>query len=405
MPGLLGMDEDMQMALLASLLGAASASGVRPGTALARGGLLGMNVYQNRKADRAAGQRQAQEDEFRQWQMDEARRKASDEQARREAMAQAFQGAMIPGQPAQPPVEFGGGEGTRPGMPAIPPSFDPQKFAMGLSSVDPMGAAQMLMPKAQESPYGKIDPKDYTPESLREFARTRDPSVLRTPQKAPEVPLGKVSPSDFTPASVAKFMAGGGTDYSVLQPIDKTPRTTVNIDNAPKLPPNYRWKDGLVGQQVEPIPGGPADTTKEDASRVATAEGRAQIVQTAVTDAKRLVGLNTSGFVGKPLSQIPGTDAADLRRKIDTIKANIGFQELQTMREQSKTGGALGQVAIQELEMLQSVLGSLSQDQSPQELLKSLQQIERRYKNARMIVDKINKRQSADKPDPLGIRR
>ncbi len=68
--------------------------------------------------------------------------------------------------PGQPPVEFGGGEGTATGDAC---DFDPQKFAMGLGNVDPMAAAQMLAPKAQESPYAKINPKDYTLESLRIF--------------------------------------------------------------------------------------------------------------------------------------------------------------------------------------------------------------------------------------------
>jgi len=57
---------------------------------------------------------------------------------------------MIPGQQAQPPVEFGGGEGTRPGMPAQAPGFDYGKFAQMIGPSDPgmaMQALEKLKPK------------------------------------------------------------------------------------------------------------------------------------------------------------------------------------------------------------------------------------------------------------------
>jgi hypothetical protein len=64
----------------------------------------------------------------------------------------------------------------------------------------------------------------------------------------------------------------------------------------------------------------------------------------------------------------PSTDSGRLAQVLKTIKANIGFDELQQMRENSPTGGALGQVAVQEIDFLQSVLGSLEQAQRPEDL-------------------------------------
>lgn len=87
------------------------------------------------------------------------------------------------------------------------------------------------------------------------------------------------------------------------------------------------------------------------------------------------VGLMTAG-PGAALSAIPGTDARDFRADLDTLKANIAFGELSAMREASKTGGALGSVAIRELELLESALGALDQGQSPENLAKNLKQIE-----------------------------
>src|SRR5574343_908464 len=158
MPGLFGaMDEDVKLGLLTAALAAMSARGVRPGTALAQGGLLGINAMQNARAGRAAAERQAREDEFRQMQMDEYRRKLAEQTRKQQGYASALRGAINPGAPA---VEFGGGEGTRP---AVPASFDPQKFALALGDVDPLEAAKMLTPKAEKSPWSEINPKDYTP--------------------------------------------------------------------------------------------------------------------------------------------------------------------------------------------------------------------------------------------------
>lgn len=163
MPGLFGaIDDDVKLGLLTAALAAMSARGVKPGTALAQGGLLGLGAMQNAKAGRADAERQKREDDFRQMQMDEYRRKLEEAQTQKQALSQAFQGAMIPGQQAQPPVEFGGGEGTRPGMPAQAPGFDYGKFAQMIGPHDPSMAMQAL---------GKLAPKEKELKETRTLMR------------------------------------------------------------------------------------------------------------------------------------------------------------------------------------------------------------------------------------------
>jgi len=72
------------------------------------------------------------------------------------------------------------------------------------------------------------------------------------------------------------------------------------------------------------------------------------------------VGPNTTGWGGL-LSTLPGTEARALSTDLDTIKANVGFEELQAMRDASPTGGALGQVSEHENRLLQAIRGSLDQ--------------------------------------------
>ncbi len=118
--------------------------------------------------------------------------------------------------------------------------------------------------------------------------------------------------------------------------------------------------------------------------------GAADRVINEVKDAKKLVSGFTAG-AGSYLSAIPLTDAKDLSKRLNTIKANLGFDRLQQMRDASPTGGALGQVAVQELIALQSTIASLDQDQSPTQLKEALDKIEFHYSNWRDTVRKSGK--------------
>ena len=76
--------------------------------------------------------------------------------------------------------------------------------------------------------------------------------------------------------------------------------------------------------------------------------------------------------VGGVLQYIPGTDEKTIQGKLQMLLANIGFDEIKKMREESKSGGALGQVTEKELAFLQAVLGRLSQFDDPQVLRDNL---------------------------------
>jgi hypothetical protein len=79
---------------------------------------------------------------------------------------------------------------------------------------------------------------------------------------------------------------------------------------------------------------------------------------------------------------------------LETIKANIGFDKLQAMREASPTGGALGAISDMENKLLQAVQGALDQMDDPAALSASLENIQ-----GMMRQLKVEKRQAfeADK--------
>jgi hypothetical protein len=107
-------------------------------------------------------------------------------------------------------------------------------------------------------------------------------------------------------------------------------------------------------------------------SRVASSTDSSNRVISKIEQVESRVGSNTAGLGGVLLSKLPATEARDVQRDLQTIKANMGFDELQEMRENSPTGGALGPVAVQEIEFLQSVVASLDQDQSVEQFRRNL---------------------------------
>lgn len=151
-----------------------------------------------------------------------------------------------------------------------------------------------------------------------------------------------------------------------------------------KPPVGYRYTpDG----NLEPIPGGPKDMTAKNKAISETAEMKAKLVTQKVDEALKETGFFSTGLTGEVLGMIPGTGAYDLDATLDTIKANLGFNELQAMRQASPTGGALGQVAVRELEMLQATIASLKKGQSQAKLRSGLNQVKTHYGNWKKAVD------------------
>lgn len=144
-----------------------------------------------------------------------------------------------------------------------------------------------------------------------------------------------------------------------------------------------RGELGLAQQQF---------AARQDADRVSGADGlyaarneiasRADRTKLILSTIDKAIKQSDSGILGTGIagntgynaiaSGVPGSRSKNLKSTIDTIQANIGFEELQRMRDNSPTGGALGQVTEKEIAFLQSVLGSLDLGQSEKQLDQNL---------------------------------
>lgn len=104
---------------------------------------------------------------------------------------------------------------------------------------------------------------------------------------------------------------------------------------------------------------------------------QSELVTKTINDAIKEITPFSTGY-GSVLSALPNTQARKLNNYLQTIKSNVGLDKLQTMRDNSPTGGALGPVSDFENKLLQATNGALDPMQSDQ-LLSNLAQIRDLY--------------------------
>ena len=162
--------------------------------------------------------------------------------------------------------------------------------------------------------------------------------------------------------------------------------TKITLKNEGTIPQGYRAVRDENGNLVsyEAVPGGPEDTSAHDAAKQEQTETATNIVLDEIGIAKELIAGESltspaTGLTGKIASKIDSTRAGALKNRLETIKANIGFDKLQRMREASPTGGALGAVSEFENRLLQSVFGSLEQAQNAEDIIYNLERLEAIY--------------------------
>lgn len=142
--------------------------------------------------------------------------------------------------------------------------------------------------------------------------------------------------------------------------------------NLPPPPAGYRYNQDFTA--IEPVPGSP------QAQAVTERRGAQVTAANVVTrDIDRILErLNTAVLpvtgMGAPTmaALVAGSPAADVAELRKTIEGNISFSKLNELRQQSPTGGALGNVTDKDLELLKTTLGSLNQNQSPRQFRENL---------------------------------
>lgn len=193
-------------------------------------------------------------------------------------------------------------------------------------------------------------------------------------------------PYQISPKGEIKQIGGNGTTVKIDMGTGSPDLGKLSTDYGYLTNPDGSIKrDSETGLAIAaPVPGSPAavdaaNAEKKSEMRNRQAAATANIVLEDIDKAIEQTSGWSAGAGGALTGMVPGTPARDLEGSLNTIKANIGFDRLQQMRESSPTGGALGAIAVPELIMLQAVLGSITTDQSPKQLKANLQRLKEVY--------------------------
>jgi hypothetical protein len=175
---------------------------------------------------------------------------------------------------------------------------------------------------------------------------------------------------------------------------------TDTVTESPNRPQYMADEDGIVYRVPSSGPAAPipvagggnltAPTSAADERRQERREERAAAAERAAADAvnKANVALDTidlamdstnwtTAGVAGVFDWVPGSPPKRLAGYLNTIRANVAFNELQQMRRNSPTGGALGNVSDADMRLLQSTLATLDQQASPEDLQRALATIKR----------------------------
>lgn len=169
--------------------------------------------------------------------------------------------------------------------------------------------------------------------------------------------------------------------------------TGIDYGTPPKDMAWKRTEDGSIAVDASgapiaiPIAGSPLDAENKAATEKAAQRGSqkdvvSSFVNQSIDDSLNLIKEGSqnwttpvTGFTGMAAGYVPGSTAYNLKETLNTVKANLGFEKLQQMREASPTGGALGQVSDFENKLLQSTFGSLEQAQGNEQLVRNLYRV------------------------------
>ena len=149
-----------------------------------------------------------------------------------------------------------------------------------------------------------------------------------------------------------------------------------------KAPPGYVWgpADDRGVPTLIAAKGGPADlklagALNADTQALSGSNASMDRLAIAANEALNAPGLAGAYGLRGAIPNIPGSDAANATALLNTLKSQVGFGVLQDMRNNSKTGGALGAVSDKENTMLQANLAALEKAQSVEQARESLKKI------------------------------
>lgn len=185
-----------------------------------------------------------------------------------------------------------------------------------------------------------------------------------------------------------------GVTHKVLLSSEGAVLRTVGVSKMPTLKsvtlPNGKlvWENESTGTRSEPQD--TPEAAEQDRQRIEKLNSDLAAVDNVlltVTEARELSKDATGTGVLYNLASLGiETSARKLATKVSTLQSTLAFDRLQKMRDDSKTGGALGQVSNIELQLLQNSLTALDPIVGEEAFEQQLQKVEKHYNNFRKAL-------------------
>lgn len=244
-----------------------------------------------------------------------------------------------------------------------------QAVRMGLAAQTPQEWDQIVTQAGAPNLVGQFDNRQALSNRYLEVADILKQQAGPTPLSSP----GKVK---------ADIDAGLLPEGTPLQGAGQ--RINVSTGTVPQGYQNIYDDNGNLIRQ-EPIPGGPAarEIEASDAAREGMQGMTARQLNPTlddITTARDLAegGVGTTGMFSGMIQRIPGIgqDSVDMAATIDAIGSGISLENLNQMRQNSPTGGALGNVSDKQSSLQSEAFGSLRQSMSKGQFLYNLARVE-----------------------------
>lgn len=169
-----------------------------------------------------------------------------------------------------------------------------------------------------------------------------------------------------------------------LHTVETPPEIAIDVGHAQAVPYDLRSAAAHASEAEANAATAQASRDRAEQQRSTPQEAQAEllnVIQNAV-EARRIsrehnIGFNNATGTGSGLGRgyaavVGGNANADLGAALDTIKSNVAFSRLQRMRQESPTGGAVGNVSDADLRLLASTIASLDPSQSDERFAQSM---------------------------------
>ena len=239
--------------------------------------------------------------------------------------------------------------------PYAPPR--PQSDVAAMLRQYAMPTQQVAQPQQQPQ-----QPQQTQPQPVAPQARGPQGQMVTTDEQGRRV----VIPQSEQATASAAYDAGQRGERVSMTPPDPlmAPREQGRVpDDLMKLPVAARMK--AYNARMDEVP-----------AQTARLNGAAAALDQVADTAKLILSHESlpaaTGLIGTVTTKIPGFGPYNVAQIIESLEAKLAFASLGDLRQQSKTGGALGQVSDAEEQMLKKAIASVKLAQSESDVRRAL---------------------------------